>query len=292
MPPRVAGCFFRNFQMPELPEVETMRRGIGPVVGCRIVALHTPRNSLKPIRLAPRLGAFRARLLGQVVTEIGRLGKRVLVHTAGGETMVFEPRMTGLVLLADPPDGAHVRLELQLSGGDVSRLLYWDRRGLGSVVLLRTDELLQHFPPDRVGPDALTISARDLQTRLGTSRRAIKVALMDQRALAGVGNLYASEILHFAKVSPAQMCHRLDTADWRRVHRSLRQVLRAAIRYEGSTLNDGTYRNALNQQGSYQAHHLVYARAGAECLTCGSGRIVRMVQAQRSTFYCPVCQPR
>jgi formamidopyrimidine-DNA glycosylase len=122
------------------------------------------------------------------------------------------------------------------------------------------------------------------------SSRPIKVALLDQRAVAGIGNLYASEILHLVGIHPARSCRRLRPGDWPRLADAIHKVLETAIRYEGSTLSDGTYRNALNESGSYQAYHRVYDRAGERCLCCGRGRIMRIVQAQRSTFFCPLCQ--
>jgi formamidopyrimidine-DNA glycosylase len=129
------------------------------------------------------------------------------------------------------------------------------------------------------------------RTRLGGSKRAVKVALLDQRAVAGIGNLYASEILHVAGVHPARRCDRITRDQWRRIADATHAVLETAIRCEGSTLGDGTYRNALNQAGSYQNHHRVYDKAGEGCLRCGAeSRIVRIVQAQRSTFYCRECQ--
>jgi len=131
-----------------------------------------------------------------------------------------------------------------------------------------------------------------LRDRLKASRRAIKVALLDQRALAGVGNLYASEILHLCGIHPAHRCDRLTRGDWQAIVATMHDVLATAIRYEGSTLADGTYRNALNQAGGYQNHHRVYDRADEACLRCKAGRVVRIVQAQRSTFYCPTCQKK
>jgi formamidopyrimidine-DNA glycosylase len=108
--------------------------------------------------------------------------------------------------------------------------------------------------------------------------------------VAGIGNLYASEILHLAQVHPARRCDRLSAAQWQAIHARMLEVLHAAIRHEGSTLSDGTYRNALNQAGGYQSQHRVYDRAGDVCRQCQSAQIVRIVQAQRATFYCPVCQ--
>ena len=149
-----------------------------------------------------------------------------------------------------------------------------------------------HLGPDRIGADALRISASELEQRVGASLRPVKVALLDQAIVSGIGNLYAAEILHVAGINPRRKCCRVGTAGWTRIVRATRQVLRKAIQCEGSTLSDGTYRNALNQDGSYQNHHRVYMRTGATCGTCKSGTIKRIVQAQRATFYCPTCQSR
>ncbi len=200
--------------------------------------------------------------------------------------------MTGLVLLADPPDQEHLRLVFHLRGGGAKHILFWDQRGLGVARLVSQEEFLRHYGPDRLGPDALTITLETLRQRLGQSRRPIKVALLDQQVLAGVGNLYASEILHLAGIHPAVPCRRLRGAQWSKLHAAMGHVLQAAIRHQGSTLRDGTYRIARNQSGDYQVYHRVYQRAGDRCLKCSTGLIVRIVQAQRSTFFCPTCQQR
>ena len=142
------------------------------------------------------------------------------------------------------------------------------------------------------GPDALVLSADDLRSRLSPSRRAIKVALLDQRAVAGIGNLYASEILHLAGIHPAKRCDLLTATQWQTIHARMLEVLHDAILHEGSTLSDGTYRNAQNQTGGYQSMHRVYDQAGETCRQCQSTQIVRIVQAQRATFYCPTCQTK
>ncbi len=287
--------------MPELPEVETMRRGILGIVGSRITEIERARCGKKPITIEPALSIFRKLAVGATIREIGRIGKRVVVRLdrrnrqAGkpdlpGVAIVFEPRMSGLVLLADPPTVEHLRFRISLAGGDARELLYWDRRGLGSVRLISEADLAARYDDSAIGPDALRISADELAARLSKSRRAIKVAVLDQRAVAGIGNLYAAEILHLAKIHPAERCDRLRADDWERIHSATREVLEAAIRYEGSTLSDGTYRNALNRAGDYQKFHRVYDREGKPCLDCGTAKIERIVQAQRSTFFCPNCQ--
>lgn len=282
--------------MPELPEVETMRRGILAVVGRRIAAVERPPSRKRPIVISPPFATLRRRLLGRRIEAVERLGKRVVLRLGDARRLVIEPRMTGLVLLADPPTREHLRLRLALepaargSRRGPAELLFWDRRGLGVVRLVDPAELAERYGRESLGPDALEITVAELRERLGASRRAIKVALLDQKALAGVGNLYASELLHAAGIDPRRRCRALGRAEWERIHAALRQVLEAAIRYEGSTLSDGTYRNALNGEGGYQQHHRVYDRAGRLCSTCRAANVVRIVQAQRSTFYCPACQ--
>ncbi len=198
--------------------------------------------------------------------------------------------MTGLVLLDNAPDKKHLRLIFELSGTTARRLLFWDQRGLGVVSLFTPRQFHKELGPEKIGPDALQTTPEILTERLRRSRRAVKVALMDQKTISGVGNLYASEILHRAGVHPATPCNKLKLARWAAVHAAMQEVLAEAVRHQGSTLRDGTYRAAHDEPGNYQDRHRVYQRAGEPCLHCGRGVIVRIVQAQRSTFFCPVCQ--
>jgi formamidopyrimidine-DNA glycosylase len=313
--------------MPELPEVETMRRGVLPVVGQRVADVARAACPRKPIEVSPRIDHFQRRAVGRLIVDVRRAGKRVLVMLDTGDAIVFEPRMTGLVLIADPPDELYLRVRIQLESPSPSpsakrtrgskqrtpgscllapastssnghntaapqELLYWDRRGLGNVRLLTPAEQAAAFGPPKLGPDALAITLDELRANLARSRRAIKVALLDQTAVAGIGNLYASEMLHVAAIHPATPCHRLRPSQWSALHAAVGEILNAAIKYEGSTLGDGTYRNALNQQGGYQNHHRVYDREAQACPTCAAGKIERITQAQRSTFFCPKCQSR
>ena len=274
--------------MPELPEVETMRRGVLPVVGATIEAAERPRCSKKPIAFTPGWRTLRKRLEGRRIAKADRLGKRLVLQLDDAGRLVIEPRMTGLLLLTDPPTPEHLRLRLRLSGRAPRELLFWDRRGLGTVSWL--DEAGWEALRARVGPDALTVSRDALRERLGSRKRPIKVALLDQALLAGVGNIYAAELLNRAKVHPARSCDSLTPREWTRVARYTREVLEEAVRYEGSTLGDGTYRTALNQDGSYQSKHRVYGREGERCRSCTRGTVERIVQAQRATFFCPRCQ--
>ena len=267
-----------------------MRRGLRPVLGRRIRRVRWPRGRCRPLKVTPNRRAVAQAMQGKRIEQVLRRGKHLVLVLEDHSALVFHPRMTGLVLLEEPPDREHLRMELLLMGSGVDCVRFWDRRGLGTIAWWGAGQWERALGPPRLGPDALAVSLAQLRRHLGSSSAAIKVALMDQRRVAGIGNLYASEILFQARVHPATACAQLTGEQWRRIHRAMREVLQAAIRYEGSTLNDGTYRNALNRQGSYQNHHRVYAKAGRPCPRCGHG-IQRIVQAQRSTFFCPRCQP-
>jgi formamidopyrimidine-DNA glycosylase len=279
-------------EMPELPEVETMVRGIRPAVeGKQVVEFRRAPCSCRAIPLRPGLAAIRRRCAGQTVVAVRRRAKKIVLELSGGEAFVIEPRMTGLMLVTDPPDTDHLRFEWRLTGnGRQQSLWFWDQRGLGTVRLLNRGQLADVLGDDRLGPDALAMSGEEWRARLKSTGRPVKVALLDQKLVAGIGNLYASEILHLAGINPRRRANRLTAAEIVRMANAVVAVLEDAIRYEGSTLADGTYRNALNEAGGYQNAHRVYDRALEPCPTCGYREIRRIVQAQRSTFFCPACQ--
>jgi len=279
--------------VPELPEVETMVRGIRPVIeGRRVAAVRRCRCRCRPIAIRPTLPRLAKRITGTTITSVRRLAKRIVIAFSSTDLLVIEPRMTGLLLLRDLPDREHLRLQWRFEDGDTNDALwFWDRRGLGTVRLYRSHEFADDLGPDRLGPDALKITIRDWRERCARTSRTIKVVLLDQKVVAGIGNLYAAEILHRARIHPACRADRLTAGQIRKLAAAVRSILTTAIRHEGSTLSDGTYRNALNRPGRYQNQHRVYGRADAICSTCGQVPIQRIVQAQRSTFFCPRCQP-
>lgn len=202
--------------------------------------------------------------------------------------------MTGLMLVTPPPTVDHVRLVMHLQPGgkrSPQSLMFWDQRGLGTVRLVDARGLDRACGPARLGPDGLGITAADLQAGLADSRRAIKVALLDQRAVAGIGNIYAAEILHRAGIDPRAACRRLPRRAWEPLAAATRTVLAEAVRLEGSSIGDELYQTPTRRLGRFQRRHRVYGRAGKPCPTCKTP-ILRIVQAQRSTFFCPCCQSR
>lgn len=287
--------------MPELPEVETMCRGITRLRGETVLSASFPtRRRLRPIACRPAAGFVARSLRGRRLVAVHRRGKRAILQlsseqpspaeaTGRGVFLVIEPRMTGLLLVAEPPTTEHVRLRLRFESGAAPELLFWDRRGLGTIALVDADGLDSMCGPRRLGPDALGVDADTYRASLGRSSRPVKVALLDQKSVAGIGNMYASEILFRAGVHPKRRCRRLGGAEWARLAAATREILADAVALEGSTLGDATYRTAENRAGRYQERHCVYAREGLPCPRCASP-IRRIVQAQRSTFYCPGCQ--
>jgi formamidopyrimidine-DNA glycosylase len=277
--------------MPELPEVETMVRGIRPHCERReLVRLEFLPCTRRPIQVSPRRERIAKLVEGQTITRVRRLAKRIVMELNSGRAIVVEPRMTGLMLVSDPPSFEHRRVawHFRPRRNLASSVEFWDRRGLGTVSLYSPDQLARL--ERQLGPDALEMSDTEWIERLRRPRRAIKVALLDQTLVAGIGNLYASEALHRAGLSPRKRASRLRKTEVLGLAAAVRTILADAIRYEGSTLSDGTYRNALNKSGGYQNEHQVYDREGAPCQRCESGRIRRIVQSQRATFFCPDCQ--
>lgn len=278
--------------MPELPEVETMVRGIRPHLLRNVISQVTScKNKCKPITINPGLAQLKRKMSGQRIEAVRRIGKRVVIDTSNGFSLVIEPRMTGLVLLADPPDAEHLRLRWDLGEpGEFPSFWFWDRRGLGTVTLLKTDQLPVKLGPNVLGPDALEMNPAQWTHSCVKTKREIKVLLLDQKVVSGIGNLYASEILHRAEIHPQAPADSLAPSAIANLTKAVCAVLTKAIENEGSTLGDGTYRNSLNQNGSYQNHHRVYMKSGQSCVRCRVSTIVRIVQAQRSTFFCPNCQ--
>ena len=297
--------------MPELPEVETMRRSLLPSIGRRIVSVNQPESRYRPIAMEPGLKILQQKIIGRSIIDVERLGKRVVVCLDDQSSLLFQPKMAGLVLMDSPPNESHLRLVVSLSPiessqnarnafsssqvrdcSSIAQILYWDQRGLGTVQLWTAEQMKAFLASGVLGPDALAVDSDTFRSQFRNTARPVKPTLLEQARVAGIGNLYASEILHRSGVHPARRCDRLSKPAWKRIFDSTRLILLEAIEHEGSTLSDGTYRKSKENPGGYQNSHRVYDRAGLPCLTCGNHLIVRIVQSQRSTFFCPRCQKR
>lgn len=284
--------------MPELPEVETIRRDLdAELPGRAIRAVRVHHDDLILGGLDP--SGFRAATGGRWIGRIGRRAKFLLFPLyaggPGGPKSRFESlvrvqlRMTGRFWLGDgtpdPTKYRHPGIELDLDDGRT--LFYDDVRRLGGFDVLTPAEW--SALDGRLGPEPLErgFGPAALAGRLAGSRAPIKNALLDQRRLAGLGNIYASEALHRARIDPGRPAGSLGLDETRRLHRAIRGVLREALDRAGTTLRD--YRAVNGRSGSFQTRLRVYARADEPCRRCRTP-IRRIVQAGRSTFYCPDCQ--
>lgn len=258
-----------------------------------------PRGPKRPISTAPAPATIAATIRGGQLSAVERFGKRLalaITLPTSRRWLVIEPRMTGLMLVTTPPTVDHVRLVMHLQRQRAGKrspqpLVFWDQRGLGTVRLLDARGLDRACGPAVLGPDGLSVTGDDLVGSLAHSRRAIKVALLDQRAVAGIGNIYAAEILHRSGIDPRIVCRRLPHRAWDRVAEATRAVLAEAVELEGSSIGDELYQTPTRRLGRFQQRHRVYGRADKPCPLCKTA-IRRIVQAQRSTFFCPQCQSR
>ena len=284
--------------MPELPEVETVCRGLLPIVGHEIVRCDVRRRDVIRDRTADTSNPRRGKIehdslgIGSRVVELIRLGKQMAMIVEDAKqrehVIVIQLGMSGQVSLIDTPkipNAKHVHVVWSLEDG--RRVCFRDARRFGGVTLIVDRTHLNNFW-STLGPDALGITPPQLRDGLGQSSRMIKAALLDQGVLAGVGNIYADEALYLAGIDPRTLCDQLDSDDVRRLAQAIRRVLRAAVDARGSTLRD--YRDANNEAGEAQLGHRVYNRSGLPCLGCSTVLESTRI-AQRSTCWCPLCQP-
>lgn len=274
--------------MPELPEVETIRRDLAPRLEGRSITgvrVHRPDIVLDP----EDAGRFRRGLCGRRIEEVGRRAKYLLFHLEGGRVLETQLRMTGRFALgSEPPRRAefhHLAAEFDLDDGRT--LFYDDVRRLGGFRLQDREEWARR--EKRLGPEPLSdaFGPGELARALAGGRAPVKNRLLDQRRLAGVGNIYAAETLHAAGVDPRRAAASLIEEEVDRLHAALRETLGAALRHAGTTVRD--YRAVNGRSGAFQDRLRVYGREGEECRRCGE-TIVRIVQAGRSTCFCPGCQ--
>ena len=274
--------------MPELPEAETIVRGLRPaIVGRAIRATEVIHADV--LRQPRRRLADRVR--GRTVLGVERRGKNVIIRLDEERVVAVNLGMTGRLLpsLDDgpaPPDSTHPAVRFRLRGGGA--LVFDDTRRFGTVECLTADEWRERSA--RMGPEPLgpSFTASVLRASLAASRSPVRSWLLDQRKVAGVGNIYANEALHLAGIHPERQARTVDRKGSQALHRGIRRVLQAAIDAGGTTLRD--YRTAEGAPGRYAPRLLVYGRDGNPCGRCGSA-IRRVVFGGRSAFFCPRCQP-
>jgi formamidopyrimidine-DNA glycosylase len=265
--------------MPELPEVETIVRTLrSGTVSHRIDQVRLIRSDIvdpADIEL-PQL------IRGRVVRSLSRRGKKIIFELDGQDRFFIHLGMSGRLTLEprNAPLRPHTHLILTINRQE---LRFVDPRRFGGIFWLGKEK----SPETGLGPEPLEISADDLATRLKKTRRAIKTALLDQKLIAGVGNIYADEALFAARINPRILANRLSRDQIARLNDAIKLVLARAIDHRGSTLRD--YRDANGNPGAFQKIHQVYDREAQPCLVCRT-QIKRIVLGQRSTHFCPQCQ--
>lgn len=269
--------------MPELPEVETVRRGLAAeLTGRRVVAV-----AVRDRRLRGGVArTFAARLRGRTISALTRHGKYLLAVLDDGRIWLVHLGMTGRLTLARPgtPAEPHDHVVIHLDDGRA--ITYHDPRRFGRMAVIEATALGRETG---AGVDALdeTFTAEALFALTRRRRTSVKALLMDQRRIAGLGNIYVSEILFHAGIRPRRSAGRLGRLECTRLVEAARVVLGEAIRRGGSSISD--YRDGLGRPGWFQLAHQVYDRAGEPCRRCGV-RIRARVIVGRSSFYCPSCQ--
>jgi len=273
--------------VPELPEVEVVRRGLAREVAGRDVTSVTV-TGLRTVRRHP-MESLVDRVRGARLGEAGRIGKFLLVPLDdGSETLVIHLRMSGQLLLTsrDWPLAKHTHAVLGLSDG--RELRFVDPRTFGELFVASTPvAALAHLGPDPLWPGW---SAAVLRQGLTGRRGRIKLLLMDQRFVAGIGNIYSDEALFDARLRFDRPGGSLSGEEVGRLHRAVRKTLREAVTHRGSSLRDAQYVDLFGAPGDYQNRHRVYGREGEPCPRCG-GPVRRISLGGRSTFLCETCQP-
>ncbi len=281
--------------MPELPEVETVRRGLlDAFVGRRIERVEVGRERTVR-RTSPE--ELIARLTNRRATDARRRGKYLLFDLDSGDELMIHLRMSGQVLIASPEDErpahCHVVLTLEETNLPRAELRFVDPRTFGEVIAYDPRRMPPVLPElDRLGIDPITdeLTKQDVFEIMARTSRSMKAVLLDQHVIAGIGNIYADEILHAVRIHPARPASSIDRRKVAALCEAITSVLTRAVELGGSTLRDARYVDITGSGGSYQHQHRVYGRAGEPCLTCGRGRLKSARIAGRTTTWCPNCQ--
>ena len=279
--------------MPELPEVETLRRDLDrEVVGRKIKDVEV--INMRMIRRHRNRKQFTSRLEGLKITGIDRKGKYLIIRLEGGDVLVVHLGMSGQVLRAKggarEPRAKHTHVVMGFTQG--GQLRFVDPRTFGELFVTSSDELLKDVPElAHLGFDPLEtiMSWNHFGEMLRQKKGKLKTVLMDQRFMAGVGNIYSDEILFAAGLRYDRQSDSLSAEEIRRLYRALIETLQEAVKHRGSSLADEQYRDLFGEVGEFQFQHKVYDREGQSCRRCRS-TIVRVKVNDRSSFLCPQCQ--
>lgn len=270
--------------MPELPEVETVRRELAPWLTGRLI-----RDARRVDAPAGPKYADLERAAGQRILSVERRGKFLILPLSKGDELIVHLGMTGRISSDDPK--THVRVVMDLSGRSRKRLFFQDVRRFGRFLVVKAGSYATLPTLDKLGPEPLEPKFTDevFAAALSKSRAPIKVFIIGQRPVAGVGNIYADEALWRAKVHPLRPANRVTRKQVHALREAIVTLLEAAIRERGTTFSD--YRTVSGERGGFVSMLLIYGRAGEPCVRCAT-ELVRIVVGQRGTTFCPRCQRR
>lgn len=269
--------------MPELPEVETVRRSLERLIaGASIASVEVREPRLRK----PLSADFALTLTGRSVCKVGRRGKYLNIGLDDDRIWLVHLGMTGQLLVSDPQLPLRTHDHVIVTFKDGRCLRYNDTRRFGVMAVGSTEEI-ERLMALGVEPLSRAFSVHYLAEHLRRTQRTIKDVLMDQRVVAGVGNIYASELLLRARVNPVRVASTLNQDEIHRIVSAIKAVLREAIRYRGSSISD--YLDGEGRRGGFQERFRVYDREGQPCLACTTP-IQREMRGGRSTFFCPTCQ--
>jgi len=270
--------------MPELPEVETIKRDLSKlVVGRKILDI----SSDSPKQVKPAINVVKKAVVGTTVNKIERRAKLLQFFLSNGKIFVVHLKLTGRLLVRkkNAPQDRWQHITLPLEGG--WELRFADLRKFGWLKLIKDKaelvKTLSEFGPEPL--DGLDLGL--FQKILSSSGRAVKIVLMDQKKISGIGNIYASDALNLARVNPERPASKLTGKETENLFRAIERVLKAGIKYRGAS--DQYYLDALGHKGAYQEHFLVYGRDGEKCFNCG-GKVKKTRLGGRGTYFCPTCQ--
>jgi len=265
--------------MPELPEVETIKRDLAKkIINKKIVAIKI--NKPKVVK-EPSLNLFKKRLLGAKIKEVKRRAKLLIFKFKEDKFLIIHLRISGWLLYGKADPGARVVFGLS----DQKFLNYMDQRVLGELRLRKNYKDLKFIKT--LGPEPANINLEDFKTLLKQRSTKIKVFLLDQTLIAGIGNIYAQEALFLAKIDPRRKAKSLNESEARRLHKKINSVLKEAIKYKGSSVD--SYRDLSGDRGGMEKRLKVYSRKGKPCLTC-KRPITKIALGGRGTCFCSHCQ--
>lgn len=270
--------------MPELPEAETIKKDLSRlIVGRKILAIET--DSAKQVQ--PSLAVVKKAVVGAKINQIKRRAKLIQIFLANGKVLVVHLKLTGRLLVRKKtaPKDDWQRVTIELNGGKQLRLA--DLRKFGWMRLVENEKELEKIL-NEFGPEPLDdLDLVSFKKILISTRRPIKIVLMDQKKISGIGNIYASDALFLAGIDPRRPASKLTGKEAKKLYQAIEKVLRAGIRFRGAS--DQYYLDALGRKGSYQDHFLVYGREDKKCFKC-QGKIKKIKLGGRGTYFCPRCQ--